>query len=242
MGILIDGLGGMGKSTIAWRLCNRLSTNFQEVILLEGDGTLRRLTEDRLIAQLEEHLIGSDIEEQENLDQVKEYLKNSEQELETRLKFVFKKLDELGKKPLLLVLDEFEWSLEYRNEGFILREEVAEIFSALVNSILNTNHRIIITCRHNFNHPLLKHFANDFGSLNKLSKGDLQKKLNRLENFNAPELDEELEERALKLADGNPRLLEYLNDEVLRWRNADEETAFLCSDGAARLRRLVRAI
>jgi hypothetical protein len=36
-----------------------------------------------------------------------------------------------------------------------------------------------------------------------------------LKNFNSPNIDESYIERALKLADGNPRLLEWLNNEVL---------------------------
>jgi len=52
-------------------------------------------------------------------------------------------------------------------------------------------------------------------------KAELTKKLNRLENFASDKLDKSLRERALNLADGNPRLLEYLNNEVLGKKDAE---------------------
>ncbi|MEA5628157.1 GUN4 domain-containing protein, partial [Nostoc sp. UHCC 0251] len=52
-------------------------------------------------------------------------------------------------------------------------------------------------------------------------KAELAKKLSRLENFSSGRIPDNLRERALKLADGNPRLLEFLNDEL---SNIDVET------------------
>ena len=52
---------------------------------------------------------------------------------------------------------------------------------------------------------------------------DLQKKLNKLSNFNSNNIDKELIDRALRLADGNPRLLEWLDGEVLSQRDADSQ-------------------
>ncbi|MDY7050468.1 MAG: GUN4 domain-containing protein [Microcystis panniformis WG22] len=58
-------------------------------------------------------------------------------------------------------------------------------------------------------------------SLEPFRKAELTKKLNRLENFASDKLDKFLRERALNLADGNPRLLEYLNNEVLGKKDAE---------------------
>ena len=54
-------------------------------------------------------------------------------------------------------------------------------------------------------------------------KLDLQKKLNRLEHFKFDKIDKTLIERALILADGNPRLLEFINDEVLSQPNLEKK-------------------
>jgi hypothetical protein len=131
-------------------------------------------------------------------------------------------LDEAGEKPFLFVLDDFEWNLEHRQKRYVLKTEVAEILEALVWAIqeADSRHRIIITCRYDFESDLLNFFYKH-PSLQSFDKSDLQKKLNRLEAFNSEKLDKGLIERALQLAGGNPRLLEWLNDEVLLKENAD---------------------
>ena len=48
-----------------------------------------------------------------------------------------------------------------------------------------------------------------------MRKAELIKKLNRLEHFSSDNLPEDIRNRALNLADGNPRLLEFLNNEIL---------------------------
>ncbi len=82
-----------------------------------------------------------------------------------------------------------------------------------------TNHRIIITCRYDFELDILQSLYKQ--PLEAFQKSQLQKYLTRLENFDKEKVDEELIKRALKLADGNPRLLEWLNKEVLPAEDAD---------------------
>jgi hypothetical protein len=55
---------------------------------------------------------------------------------------------------------------------------------------------------------------------------DLQKKLKRLDRFHADTVDEGLKQRALKLADGNPRLLEWLNNDVLSQDDAEAQLTY----------------
>jgi len=55
----------------------------------------------------------------------------------------------------------------------------------------------------------------------KYNESDLEKKLRRLEHFSSGKIDKNYIERALNLADGNPRLLEWLNNEVLSAGNID---------------------
>ncbi|QFS51286.1 CHAT domain-containing protein [Nostoc sphaeroides] len=206
IGVLIHGMGGLGKSTIASRLCDRLFEHTKIV-------WWRQIDESSLVQNLAEHL--------ENKEQ-RTQLGEGREELKFRLKTAFSKL-----KPLVLVFDDFEWNLEPRDGRYILNPKVSEVLSALVWAIKNQEnisyHRIIITCRYDFEFEsdLLRYFYKQ--PLEGLRKADLQKKLKQLDNFNSDRTDKKLIERALKLADGNPRLLEWLNLDVLSKENVDSE-------------------
>ncbi|MEM7553958.1 MAG: tetratricopeptide repeat protein [Cyanobacteria bacterium P01_A01_bin.84] len=130
--------------------------------------------------------------------------------------------------PFLLILDDFENNLEPRNDAYILKPEAARVLSSLVWAISQTyaSHRIIITSRYDFE-------SNDVHSFYKqplegMRGADLRKKLSRLTAFNLDtfnlenrdnqaksQVDETLKVQAQRLADGNPRLLEWL-DKVLQ--------------------------
>jgi CHAT domain-containing protein len=198
IGVFIQGWGGNGKSTIAARLCDRLS-DYEKVVWW------RQFDEKLLVDKL-----GDELRDRAQ----RNALKNPQDELKYRLRDTF----ETFTSPLLLIFDDFEWNLDYRQGKYILKPEVAEILTALAWAIRETNyyHRIIITCRYQFDPDLLRYFysLSDLESF-KFKEADLQKKLRRLENFNSDKIDESYIERALKLADGNPRLLEWLNKEVL---------------------------
>ncbi|MCG6137731.1 MAG: GUN4 domain-containing protein [Nostoc sp. LLA-1] len=203
IGVLIHGMGGLGKSTIASRLCDRLSEHKKIV-------WWRQIDESSLVSKLADNL-----ENQEQRTQVREVKK----ELKFRLKTAFSKLNSL-----VLVFDDFEWNLEPCNQKYVLKPEAAKVLIALVWAIKNqeniTYHRIIITCRYNFESDLLQCFYKQ--PLEGLRKSDLQKKLKQLEAFNSDK-NKKLIERALQLADGNPRLLEWLNHDVLSKEDADSQ-------------------
>ncbi|MHC0068759.1 GUN4 domain-containing protein, partial [Nostoc sp. UIC 10890] len=206
-GVLIHGMGGLGKSTIAARLCDRLPEHEKLV-------WWRQIDESGLVNKLKDKL---ETEEQRTA------LTEGTGELKYRLKTAFSKLNPLS---LVLVFDDFEWNLEPRDGRYLLKPSVASVLNALVWAIKDQNnisyHRIIIiTCRYDFESDLLRHFYKQ--ALEGLRKADLQKKLKQLNNFNSDRTDKELIERALKLADGNPRLLEWLNSDVLSKENADSE-------------------
>ena len=196
IGVFIQGWGGNGKSTIAARLCDRLS-DYEKVVWWQ------QFDETKLVDKLGDKL-------RDRTQRIA--LKNPQEELKYRLRDTF----ETFTSPLLLIFDDFEWNLDYREKKYILKPEVAEILRALAWAIRETNyyHRIIITCRYKFDSDLLRSFY-CLSSLQSLQKADLQKKLRRLKNFNSDNIDESYIERALKLADGNPRLLEWLDDKVL---------------------------
>ncbi|MEA5628209.1 CHAT domain-containing protein, partial [Nostoc sp. UHCC 0251] len=170
VGVLIHGMGGWGKSSIASRLWDRLSEH--EKILW-----WRQIDESYLINKLKDKLINP-----KQLELIP-YLENSKIPLKSRLTYLFSQLAEMCEKPFLLILDDFEWNLEPRDGQYILKAEVAQILEALVQAIQSTGtkNRIIITCRYDFNSDLLEFFYKQ--GLEPFKKAELAKKLSRLENF-----------------------------------------------------------
>ncbi|MBD2512004.1 CHAT domain-containing protein [Nostoc muscorum FACHB-395] len=205
IGVLIHGMGGLGKSTIAARLCDRLP-EYEKLVWW------RQIDESSLVNKLADKLKTSE---------QRTALRESTDELKYRLRDVLTELNQAGEKPFLLIFDDFEWNLEHRQGRYILKTQVAEVFKALVWAIEETysSHRIIITCRYDFESDLNKSFYKQ--PLESLRKSDLQKKINRLEAFNSKVIEANLIERAKTLADGNPRLLEWLNDEILLRADAE---------------------
>ncbi|MEH1800394.1 MAG: CHAT domain-containing protein [Nostoc sp.] len=204
VGVLIHGMGGLGKSSLAARLCDRLPT-FERVVWVG------RIDEANLVSRLTEKL--DDNEERKRLQ-------NYDEELKFRLRRVFQQLHEQA-KPFLLVLDDFEVNLEPRDQSYVLQPEAAEVMKALVWAIRenSTSHRIIITCRYDFEFTQLQYFCKQ--PLDVLQGADLQKKCDRLTAFNSKsQVDEALKSQAQKLADGNPRLLEWL-DKILQNTTVD---------------------
>ncbi|CCI19589.1 GUN4-like [Microcystis aeruginosa PCC 9807] len=214
VGVLIHGMGGWGKSSIASRLWERLPES--EKILW-----WRQIDEVYLIRKLKDKLINPETRE------LIADLENNQLELKSRLSYLFSRLAELGEKPFLLILDDFEWNLEPRDGRYILKAPVAPILAALVTAIqeTGTDHRILITCRYEFDSDLLEAFF--LQGLEPFRKAELTKKLARLANFTPDQLPEPLRERALNLADGNPRLLEFLNNDILGREDAEAQLAEL---------------
>ncbi|MDZ7957068.1 MAG: GUN4 domain-containing protein [Aulosira sp. DedQUE10] len=205
IGVLIHGMGGLGKSTIAARLCDRLSES-EKIIWW------RQIDEPSFVSKLADKLRNAEL---------RTALREGKEELKYRLRDVFTELNQFGEKPFLLVFDDFEWNLEHRQGRYILKTQVAEILKSLVWAIKenNADNRIIITCRYDFESDLDELFYKQ--PLESFRKSDLQKKLRRLKAFNSEEISLNLIERAKILADGNPRLLEWLNDEVLLGEDAE---------------------
>jgi GUN4-like/CHAT domain/AAA ATPase domain len=207
VGILVHGFGGLGKSTIASRVCDRL-TDHEKLIWW------RQVDSVSLVCKLADQLRSSAqrVALREDLD-----------ELKYRLKDLFEELNKSGQKPFLLIFDDFEWNLEHRDGRYILKLGVVEVLDALVWAIQESSskNRILITCRYEVQSDLMTQFY--IQRLDSFRKSDLKKKLRQLEYFNLGKIEETLVNQALQLADGNPRLLEFLNDEVLSQRNVEEK-------------------
>ena len=206
IGVLIYGMGGLGKSSLAARLCDRLP-NFQRVVLVG------RIDEPSLVSRLVDKLDDNEQRKQ---------LQNPDEELKFRFKRVFQQLSDAGEKPFLLVLDDFENNLEPRQDSFVLKTAAVEVLTALVWAIRETytNHRLIITCRYDFEFSQLRYFYKQ--PLEGMRGADLRKKCSRLVAFGAKsQVDEALKSQARRLADGNPRLLEWL-DKILQNSTVDQ--------------------
>ncbi|MEQ9667525.1 tetratricopeptide repeat protein [Coleofasciculus sp. G2-EDA-02] len=207
IGVLIHGMGGLGKSSLAARLCDRLS-EFQRLVWVG------RVDEPSLVNKLAAALDSWEL---------REALQDNREELKFRLRRVFRVLldpplappSQGGEKPFLLVLDDFEVNLESRNGGYVLQPEAAEVLEALVWAIQDNYapHRLIITCRYDFESSQLQYFYKQV--MDSLRGADLQKKCNRLTAFGSEsQVDEALQAQAQRLADGNPCLLEWLNKKL----------------------------
>ena len=202
IGVLLYGMGGVGKSAIAARLCHRLS-DFQTLVWW------RQVDEGNFTNTLAEKLAREQ----------RQTRRGFSEDLKFRLRDIFADIE---LKPFLFVFDDFEWNLEPQGDGFILQTNAVQVLESLLWAIQETgsHHRLIITCRYRFDWDLSRLFFQQ--GVDKFNHSDLLKKLRRLENFNSDRIDESLIERALMLADGNTRLLEWLDKQVLSQENAAE--------------------
>nr|WP_228014381.1 tetratricopeptide repeat protein [Fortiea sp. LEGE XX443] len=197
LGVILYGLGGVGKSTVAARLLERLQ-GYDEIFIYQ------QLDEDKLLRQLAEQCLSATGQEilQSNLPLTQKLTK-----------FLREGLNEQAQR-LIFVLDDFEANLELRTDGSaVLKPEAVAVLISFLKAITQSRlpHRIIITSRYDFLLPELnQRFHRE--QLVALSGNDLQKKCNRLVSF-APgsEIDRELQLKALGTSAGNPRLLEWLN-------------------------------
>ncbi|MEH2377674.1 MAG: tetratricopeptide repeat protein [Nostoc sp.] len=200
LGVLIHGLGGVGKSTVTARLLERM-VGYHRLV------NFRQLDEDKLLKTLAEQCTserGHDI-------------LNGKLPLMQRLTKFFTEGLNTEKQRFAFVLDDFEANLDLRNGVYVLQPQVVDVLLALLKAMQNSQlpHKVIITCRYNFTLSELNHrlYREPLGAL---GGADLIKKYNRLDSFNGSwQFQPDLPERAKKAADGNPRLLEWL-DKILQ--------------------------
>jgi tetratricopeptide (TPR) repeat protein len=208
LGVILHGLGGVGKSTIAARLLERLQS-YDKIFIY------RQLDEDKLLRQLAEQC----------LSETGQQILQGQLPLTQKLtKFLREGLNEPA-QGLIFVLDDFEANLELRTDGIaVLKPDAVPVLMALLKAIsqFRLPHRVIITSRYDFPLPELNQRLYR-EQLAALSGADLQKKCNRLISF-APgsEVDGELRIKALEASTGNPRLLEWL-DKVLQAQHVNKQ-------------------
>ncbi|MEH2076628.1 MAG: tetratricopeptide repeat protein [Nostoc sp.] len=211
LGVLIHRLGGVGKSTVTARLLERM-VGYHRLV------NFRQLDEDKLLKTLAEQCTSERGHE----------ILNGKLPLMQRLTKFFTEGLNTKEQRFAFVLDDFEANLDLGNGVYVLQPQVVDVLLALLKAMQNSQlpHKVIITCRYNFtlselNHRLYRE------SLGALGGADLIKKYNRLDSFNGTlAIDAELQKLAKKAADGNPRLLEWL-DKILSENIADNLATIL---------------
>nr|WP_242063247.1 tetratricopeptide repeat protein [Nostoc sp. FACHB-892] len=200
LGVLIHGLGGVGKSTVTARLLERM-VGYHRLM------NFRQLDEDKLLKTLAEQCTSERGHE----------ILNGKLPLMQRLTKFFTEGLNTKEQRFAFVLDDFEANLDLRNGVYVLQPQVVDVLLALLKAMQNSQlpHKVIITCRYNFTLSELNHrlYREPLGAL---GGADLIKKYNRLDSFNGSwQFQPDLPERAKTAADGNPRLLEWL-DKILQ--------------------------
>ncbi|MEH2123879.1 tetratricopeptide repeat protein [Nostoc sp.] len=200
LGVLIHGLGGVGKSTVTARLLERM-VGYHRLL------NFRQLDEDKLLKTLAEQCTS---------ERGHEILNGNLPLMQRLTKFLIEGLNTKEQR-FVFVLDDFEANLDLRNGVYVLQPQVVDVLLALLKAVQNSQlpHKVIITCRYNFTLSELNHrlYREPLGGL---GGADLIKKYNRLDSFNGSwQFQPDLPERAKQAADGNPRLLEWL-DKILQ--------------------------
>jgi tetratricopeptide (TPR) repeat protein len=203
-GVLIHGIGGIGKSSLAARVCERMSGHKRMVFVgaLDELGFIGR--------------ISGGLNDPEAIRLLNEPGLNLTQQLRNLLAV------SLSTQPFIFVLDDFEQNLEASGGGYVAKSAPLEIMKSLLTAIRETGSesRVIATSRYKF--PLPSPLKLREEALESLRGGELEKKLTRLKAFDpSSSIDEKTRERARALGAGNPRLLEWL-DKVMVDRATDE--------------------
>jgi hypothetical protein len=208
--LVLKGMGGLGKSTLASRLLERMPTHqrvvwFGRVDLVKFRELASKITFEGLDQQSE----------------ASETLARDDVDLAVRLRHLFKGV--LARTPCLFVFDDFEeGNLEQRDGGYVLSNEMAQILPSLLTAIreANSRSRVIITSRYQF--PAPAGVTIRVESLETLTDVEQTKKVANLPNLR-PEsttTSTDIRDRAIDAAGGNPRLLDWL-DRIVADTNLD---------------------
>ncbi|WP_392482261.1 CHAT domain-containing protein [Nostoc sp. C110] len=200
IGVFIAGMGGLGKSTLAARLCTRVQMqrpNFARVVLigpLDEIGLLNKLSN-----------------KFERFANVPQLLNEPKVSLKGRLQNFFEAIEKEHNQPLLLVLDDFEQNIpdtSVKNGSLRMTAEAYEILGAICAALEENaaESRLIVTCRY-LNEDTLPPHQLHLESLAGMSSSDIDKICFLLDK----EVRQQLRtKQIIDIADGNPRLLKWL--------------------------------
>ncbi|MBO4159343.1 CHAT domain-containing protein [Micromonospora antibiotica] len=202
-GLLLAGMGGLGKSSLASRLLERMPTHQRAVWYGRVDAIKFR--------ELIDKIRFDDVDQRTGAAKL---LDNEQLPLPVRLRYLLDADGPLGDTPCLFVFDDFETgNLDTRDDGSrVLAPAMAEILPALLTAIRDTGSpsRVVITSRYRFPTPAGTTLAVE--ALETLTPVEQTKKITNLTNLR-PEstINPTIRSRAIEAAAGNPRLLDWLN-------------------------------
>lgn len=214
-GVVIHGLGGLGKSSLAARLCQRMDEHTHRVVMY---------------GNFDEADFNKALNDEFGGEPGATDILNSTLELKQRLKKLLSAV--LSGKPALFVFDDFENALDAPANGtdeghWQIKPKAATPLLALLWAIRETASpsRVIITTRPLFDLPAPYRLHRE--SLNSLREAELDKKLEQLNNLGGRNktLAEDARQRGIALAAGNPRLMEWM-DKALGDAALDHDALF----------------
>jgi hypothetical protein len=210
--LVLQGMGGLGKSTLASRLLERMPTYQRLVWYGRVDETkLRELTEKVTFSSLDQQIEAATL------------IGDGRADLDMRLRYLF--AGPLAQIPCLLVFDDFEQgNLDQHDGGYILSVQMTEILPALLRAIRDTNSpsRVVITSRYRFPAPVGTSVRVE--ALETFTAIEQTKKIANLPNLrpDAIATPEPVRRRSIEAAAGNPRLLDWL-DKIINDPELDME-------------------
>jgi len=222
-GVFLHGIGGYGKSTVAARLCRRheaQNPGFERVVLIGP------VDEDRLRRRLSDKFGG--------MAEAIEILNQPKMEFRHQLTEFCNIIENKGRR-LLLVLDDFEQNIpaaQVEDGSLRLVPDAWRALEAVCFALEESSaaSRLIVTCRY---HSRVALPANRLfvQGLAGMPATDIGKKVRDLvSGLKAAQRNPRREEKIAEVADGNPRLLEWLM--ALDRRPGVVEDAFLDRLGA----------
>ena len=200
--VVLQGMGGLGKSSLASRLLERMPTHQRAVWYGRVDLIkFRELTTKVTFPTLDQQIDATKL------------LDNDQAPLAVRLRHLVHPDGPLGQTPCLFVFDDFEdGNLDERDGSHVLSADMADILPALLTAIRETGSpsRVIITSRYRFPKPAGTTIVVE--ALETLTKDEQTKKLANLPNLRpGSPIDPTIRDRAIAAAAGNPRLLDWLD-------------------------------
>ncbi|BAZ29444.1 TPR repeat-containing protein [Cylindrospermum sp. NIES-4074] len=201
IGVFIAGMGGLGKSSLAARLCTRVQSqrdNFQRVVLIGPVDEIK--------------LIGKLASKYERFAGVPALLNDPNvPSLKGRLQNFFEHIEDELDQPLLLVLDDFEQNIPESNiaDGSLrMTTDAYRVLEAVCAALAENQaeSRLIVTCRYLQAETLPPHKLH-LESLAGMGESDIDK---IYRGWDRQIQLQARKQRILKIANGNPRLLKWL--------------------------------
>ncbi|MBD2592823.1 tetratricopeptide repeat protein [Nostoc spongiaeforme FACHB-130] len=213
IGVFIAGMGGLGKSSLAARLCTRVQAQrpkFERVVLI---GVVDEVGLINKLASKYERFAG-----------VPALLNQPGISFKGRLQNFFEAIEDEHDKPVLLVLDDFEQNIPQENvadSSLRMTTAAYDVLAALCAALSENQaqSRLIVTCRYLEENTLPPHRLH-LEKLAAMGEADINKIYWQLDGDVRLQVKKQ---RLLKIADGNPRLLKWLVEVVQLPDVAEEE-------------------